>query len=82
MLKYTRIEPPMEIRVAGDNVLLGTAQVTKLLVVVRGTEIILRTVKLPTALVPGTSWAEQEVFEMVISPRSAAPIFFKLNFLI
>ena len=53
MLEYSRIEPPMNIRVAGDNVLLGTVQVIKL-VVVRGTENILRTVKLPIVLVPGT----------------------------
>ena len=70
MLEYTRIEPPMEIRVAGDSVLLGTAQVIKL-VVVRVTENILRTVKLPIVLVPGTSWAGQELFEIVISPCRA-----------
>ena len=54
MLEYSRIEPPMNIRVAGDNVLLGTVQVIKL-IVVRGTENILRTVKLPIVLVPGTA---------------------------
>ena len=29
MLEYTRIEPPMEIRVARDNILLGTAKVSR-----------------------------------------------------
>ena len=57
MLEYTRIEPPIQIRVARDNVLLGTAKVIKL-VVVRGTDNILRTFKLPIVPVPGTSWAE------------------------
>ena len=43
MLEYTRIESPMEIRVAGDNVLRGTAQGI-ISVVVRGTDDVLRTV--------------------------------------
>ena len=51
MLEYTRIEPPMEVRAAGDNVLRGTAQGT-LLVVVRGTDDVLRTVELSIVLVP------------------------------
>ena len=51
MLGYTRIEPPMEIRVAGDNVLRGTAQGI-LKVIVRGTDEVLRTVKLSMVLVP------------------------------
>ena len=46
MLEYTKTEPPMEIRTAGGNVLLSTAQ-DILLVVVRDTDDILRTVKLP-----------------------------------
>ena len=51
MLEYTRIEPPMEITAVGDNVLRGTTQGV-LLVVVRGTDDALRTVKLPIVLVP------------------------------
>ena len=50
MQEYTRIDPPMEITTAGNNVLRGTAQGI-LLVVVRGTDDALRTVKLP--IVPG-----------------------------
>ena len=50
-LEYIRIEPPIEITAAGNNVLRGTAQGI-LLVVVRGTDDALRTVKLPTVLVP------------------------------
>ena len=51
MLEYTKTEPPMEIRAAGGNVLLSTAQ-DILLVVVRDTNDILRTVKLPIVRVP------------------------------
>ena len=42
----------MEIREIGDNILLGIAQGI-LLVVVRGTDNVLRTVKLPIVLVTG-----------------------------
>ena len=42
----------MEIRAAGDNMLHGTAQGI-LLVVVRGTDDVLRKVELPIVLVPG-----------------------------
>ena len=52
MLEYTRMEPPMEITAAGDNVLRDTAQGI-LLVVVRDTDDVLRTVKFPIVLVPG-----------------------------
>ena len=52
MLEYTRIEPPKEIPVAGDNVLRGTAQGI-LLIVLRGTDDVLRTVILSIKLVPG-----------------------------
>ena len=52
MQEYTRIEPPMEITTAGNNVLRGTAQGI-LLVVVRGADDTLRTVKPPIlVLVP------------------------------
>ena len=52
VLEYPRIEPTMEITAAGDNVLRGTAQGI-LLDIVRGTDDVLRTVKLPITLVPG-----------------------------
>ena len=52
MLGYTRIKPLIEIRTAEDNTLHGTAQGV-LLVVVRGTDDVLRTVKLSIVLVPG-----------------------------
>ena len=52
MQNYTKISPPMEIKAAGHNTLLGIAQGT-LLVVVRDTQDICRTVKLPIVLVPG-----------------------------
>ena len=37
MLEYTRIEPPLEIPVAGDNVLRGSAQGILLVVLFAGT---------------------------------------------
>ena len=52
MLEYTRIESPMEIRAARDNVLRGTADGIPL-VVVLGSDDVLRTVKLALVLVPG-----------------------------
>ena len=53
MQDYTRIKPPIVITTAGNNVLRGTAQGI-LLVVVRGTDDDLRTIKLPiVVLVPG-----------------------------
>ena len=52
MLKYTRIEPPMETRAAGDKVLHGIVQGI-LVVVVRGTDDVLKPVKLPIIQVPG-----------------------------
>ena len=52
MQEFTRLEPLMNITTAGNNVLRGTTQ-GMLLVVVRGTDDALRTVKLPITLVPG-----------------------------
>ena len=52
MLQHTRIEPLIETRAAGNNVLHGTVQGI-VLVVVLGTNDVLRTVKLPIMLVPG-----------------------------
>ena len=52
MQVYTPIDPPMETKAAGHNTLFGIAQGT-LLVVVRDTQDICRTVKLPIVLVPG-----------------------------
>ena len=52
MLEYTRVEPPMEITAAGNNMLRGTAQ-GMLQVVERSTDDALRAVKLTIVLVPG-----------------------------
>ena len=49
MLEYTKIEPPMEITAARDNTLHGTAQGI-LLVIVCGTDDVLRKVKSPIVL--------------------------------
>ncbi|CAN0279405.1 unnamed protein product, partial [Ascophyllum nodosum] len=54
MQDYTKISPPMEIKAAGHNTLLGIAQGTLLVVlIVRDTQDICRAVKLPIVLVPG-----------------------------
>ena len=52
MLEYTKIEPLTEITAGGNNVLRGAAQGI-LLVVVRGTYDVLRTVNLSIVLLPG-----------------------------
>ena len=52
MLEYTRLEPLIEIRATGDNILRRPAQ-GSLLVVVRNTEDVLRMVRLPIVLVSG-----------------------------
>ena len=52
MQDYGEINPPMEIKATGHNTLFGTALGT-LLVVVRDTQDVCRTVKLPIVLVPG-----------------------------
>ena len=51
MLEYTKTEPSMEIRAAGGNILHGTAQGV-LVVVICGTDGVLRKVKLTLVLVP------------------------------
>ena len=70
---YTPIDPPMEIKAAGHNTLFGIAQGT-LLVEVRDTQDICRTVKLPIVLVPGlgriffsTAMAAQKGVKTVIT---------------
>ena len=52
MLDYTEINPPMKIKAAGHTTLFGTAQGI-LLVLVRDTQDVCRTVKLPIVLFPG-----------------------------
>ena len=52
MQQGTNINPPMEIKAAGDNILYGTGQGV-LLILVRDTDDVCRNVKLPVVLVPG-----------------------------
>ena len=52
MLHYAEINPPMEFKAAGHNTLFGTAQGI-LLVVLRDTQDVYRTVKLPILFVSG-----------------------------
>ena len=75
MLENTKIEPPMEIRAAGGNVLHGTAQGT-LLVVVRGTGNVLRTVKLPAVLVPGL---KRQLFSSLAAAQKGVTTIVKNN---
>ena len=52
MLDYTEINPPMETRAACDNTLFGTAQ-RILMVLVRDTQDVFRSIKLPMVLILG-----------------------------
>ena len=79
MHDYTEINLPMKIKAAGHNTLFGIAQGT-LLVVVRDTQDVSRTVKLPIVLMPGlrrnlfsTALAAQKVSKL-FSLRSQAPL--------
>ena len=51
MMNYTKKKTPMEIKAAGYNTLFGTAQGI-LLVLVRDTQDVCRTINLPIVLVP------------------------------
>ena len=73
MQNYTEIYTPMEIKAAGHNTLFRTAQGI-LLVVVRDTQYVCRTVKLPIVLVPGlgrnlfsTALAAQKGFNTIFT---------------
>ena len=65
MQVYTPIDPPMKIKAAGHNTLFGVAQGT-LLLVVRDTQDICRTVKLPMVLVPGLG---QNIFSTAMAAQ-------------
>ena len=71
MLETTRIQPPIEIAAAGDNVLRGTAHGI-LLVVVRDTDDVLSIVKSPTVL-----FKEEFVFQFGRSSKGVKTIIEK-----
>ena len=78
MLEYSSINSPIEITAAGNNVLRGTTQGI-LQVLVRGTDDVLRTVKLPIVLVPGlkrnlfsSSAASQKGVKTIIEKSSSS----------
>ena len=78
MLQYTRIEPPMEMIAAWDDVLRGTAQGI-LLFVVRNTDDVLRRFKLLIVLVTGlrrnlfsSSAAAQKDVKTIIEKSTSA----------
>ena len=80
MQDYTQISPPMEIKAAGHNTLFGIAQGT-LLVVVRDTQNVCGTVKLPIVLVPGlkrnlfsTAMAAQKGVKTVFTKLRQGPL--------
>ena len=75
---YTKVEPLMEVRAAGDNVLRDSAQGISL-VVVRGADDVLSTVKLPIVLVPSlkkslfsTSAAAQKGVKTIIEKNGSS----------
>ena len=72
MQGYTKICPPMEIEAAGHNTLFGIAQGT-ILVVVRDTQDICRTVNLPIVLVPGLE--RKSIFYSVGSSKRSQHYF-------
>ena len=72
MQGYTKICPPMEIKAAGHNTLFGIAQGT-ILVVVRDTQDICRTVNLPIVLVPGL---ERNLFSTALAAQKEVNTIF------
>ena len=71
ILDYTEINPPMEIKAAGHNTLLGTAQGISL-VVVRDTQDVCRNVKLSIVLVPGL---ERNLFSTALIAQKVSKPF-------
>ena len=86
VLEYAEIYPPMEIKAAGHNAFFGTTQVI-LLIVVRDTQDVCRTVKFPVVLVPGlgrnlfsTALAAQKGVETIFTKaESIVGILFSLR---
>ena len=79
MQDYTEINPPMEIKAAGHNTLFGTAQGI-LLVVVRDTQDVCRTIKLPIVLVTGLG---RNIFSTTLAAQKGVKtIFTKAGFII
>ena len=72
MQDYTQISPPMEIKAAGHNTLFGIAQGT-LLVVVRDTQDVCRTVQLPIVFVPGL---ERNIFSTAMAAQKGVKTVF------
>ena len=75
MLEYTKIEPPIKITAAGNNMLSGTAQ-SILLVVVRGTDDALKIVKLPIVLV---SRLKRNLFSSLAAAKKGVKIIIEQN---
>ena len=72
MQDYTEINPPMEIKAMDHNTLFGTAQGI-LLVVVRDTQDLCRTVKLPLVLVPGL---KRNIFSTALAAQKGVKTIF------
>ena len=72
MQDYIEINPPMKIKAAGNNTLFGTVQ-SILLVVVRYTRDVRRTVKLPIVLVPGLG---RNTFSTALAAQKGAKTIF------
>ena len=72
ILDYTEINPPIEIKAAGYNILFGTAY-NIILALARGTQDVCRTVKLPIAFVPGI---EETLFSTALAAQKGAKTIF------
>ena len=72
MLDYTAINPPMEIKAAGHNTFFGAAQGIQL-VLVRDTQDVCRTFKLPTIIVPGL---ERNLFSTALADQKGVRTIF------
>ena len=75
MLEYTKVGPPMEKRAAEDSMLHGIAKGI-LLVIRRGTDDLLRKVKLPIVLVPGL---KRNVFSGLAAAPKSVKTFVEKN---
>ena len=71
MQDYTEINSLMEIKAAGHNTLFGTAQ-SIILVVVRDTQDVCRTAKLPIVIVPGSG---RNDFSTALAAQKDAKLF-------
>ena len=79
MLQYIEINPPMKIKAAGHNTLSGTVQGI-LLIIVRYSQDVSRTVKLPIVFVPGL---KRNIFSIAFAAQKGVKtVFTKVEFIV